>query len=246
MKKDILGKALDSVEKASNASDVEHQLETAAKAYGFPCHGLVRQPKPAENLRGLLLSGRFPEGWPEIYIRKNYILVDPGLRYLSQAQKGFRWTEAISALADDPHARRIDRMMLDARKHGLHDGYVFPVHGRRGLLGTLSLAGPAIDLDAMDMALFDGLAKTAFWRFLELARPQVKAELAGKLDIKLTHREMEALHYLSDGMTSPEIASVLKISNHTVDWYMNGIQQKLNAKNRHHAVSIAFRLGLIS
>jgi len=27
---------------------------------------------------------------------------------------------------------------------------------------------------------------------------------------------------------------------------MNGIQDKLNAKNRHHVVAIAFRLGLIS
>jgi LuxR family transcriptional regulator, quorum-sensing system regulator SdiA len=65
-------------------------------------------------------------------------------------------------------------------------------------------------------------------------------------DIKLTHREMESLHYLADGMTSPEIAAVLEISNHTVDWYMNGIQQKLKAKNRHHAVALAFRLGLVS
>ena len=57
---------------------------------------------------------------------------------------------------------------------------------------------------------------------------------------------MEALNYLADGMTSHEIARVLKISNHTVDWYMNGIQEKLKAKNRHHVVALSFRLGLIS
>ena len=37
---------------------------------------------------------------------------------------------------------------------------------------------------------------------------------------------------------------MLKISNHTVDWYMNGIQDKLNAKNRHHVVACRFPLGL--
>ena len=57
---------------------------------------------------------------------------------------------------------------------------------------------------------------------------------------------MEALGFLADGMTSNEIAAVLDISNHTVDWYMNAVQVKLKAKNRHHAVAIAFRHGLIS
>jgi LuxR family transcriptional regulator len=56
---------------------------------------------------------------------------------------------------------------------------------------------------------------------------------------------MEVLNHLAEGMTSMEISRMLKISNHTVDWYMNSIQDKLNAKNRQHIVAIAFRNGLI-
>ena len=74
------------------------------------------------------------------------------------------------------------------------------------------------------------------------AEPQLSADPA----IHLTRREMEVLNFLADGMTSPEIARVLSISNHTVDWYMNGIQEKLKARNRQHAVALSFRLGLIS
>jgi hypothetical protein len=44
-------------------------------------------------------------------------------------------------------------------------------------------------------------------------------------------------------MTSNEMGATLGLSAHTVDWYMNGIQEKLHAKNRHHVVAIAFRLG---
>jgi LuxR family transcriptional regulator len=62
----------------------------------------------------------------------------------------------------------------------------------------------------------------------------------------LTRREMETLEYLGYGMTSNEMGATLGLSAHTVDWYMNGIQDKLQAKNRHHVVAIAFRLGLIS
>jgi LuxR family transcriptional regulator len=62
----------------------------------------------------------------------------------------------------------------------------------------------------------------------------------------MTRREMEILNYLADGLTSMEISKLLAISNHTIDWYINGIQDKLNAKNRQHIVALAFRYGLIS
>lgn len=238
--------ALGVIDAAESTRDIELELAELCSAYGFPHFWLVQQPKPNEDIMGLVLLGRFPEGWPETYIRKKYIIIDPTLRHLAKAERGFRWSEAVAALSHDTHARRVDRMMTDARRHGLHDGYLFPVHGRRGVLGTFTICGPLVDLEPVDVALFESLSKLVFWRVLELEKPQVHATMAAKLDVKLTHREMEALHYLSDGLTSPEIAAVLKISNHTVDWYMNGIQQKLSAKNRHHAVSIAFRLGLIS
>lgn len=137
-------------------------------------------------------------------------------------------------------------MMVDSMKYGLESGYIFPVHGRRGLLGNLSIGGRHVDLSPLEMIQFDAMAKNVFWRLLELTDPIINDELTSTVDVQLTRREMEALSYLADGMTSIEIAAVLKLSNHTVDWYMNALQIKLKAKNRHHAVAIAFRLGLIS
>lgn len=66
-----------------------------------------------------------------------------------------------------------------------------------------------------------------------------------EVDIQMTRREMEILNYLAEGLTSMEISKLLKISNHTVDWYMNGIQDKMKAKNRQNIVALAFRYGLI-
>lgn len=57
---------------------------------------------------------------------------------------------------------------------------------------------------------------------------------------------MQALNNLAEGRTSPEIASILDVSANTVDWYVNSLQTKLKARNRNHAVAIAFRQGLIS
>ncbi len=222
------------------------ELENLLEIYGFQYYGIVRGPKVSDDPLSLVLAGRWPDGWPVRYMQRRYILIDPNVRYLGLAQRGFRWAETLPAFKRDPHRRRMQRMMIDANKFGLKDGYIFPVHGRRGLLGILALGGEPIELSRQEMNLFDALAKAVFWRLLELTDPLISEELSSNVDVQLTRREMESLTYLADGMTSNEIAAVLDLSNHTVDWYMNAIQVKLQAKNRHHAVAIAFRLGLIS
>jgi len=150
------------------------------------------------------------------------------------------------AFEQDPHRNRMERMMVDARRHGLEDGYVFPVHGRRGLVGVLSVAGKTVDLTQSEISMMDALAKKAFWDILRALDPGAYERIARPVELQMTRREMETLEYLGYGMTSNEMGATLGLSAHTVDWYMNGIQDKLQAKNRHHVVAIAFRLGLIS
>ena len=110
----------------------------------------------------------------------------------------------------------------------------------------MTLGGKPVDLSPVEMTLFDAVAKKAFWRLLELRRETGTLDEATQVDTRMTRREMEVLNYLADGLTSNDISKILKISNHTVDWYMNGIQDKLRAKNRQHVVALAFRLGLIT
>ncbi|MCR9139805.1 MAG: LuxR family transcriptional regulator [Alphaproteobacteria bacterium] len=237
---------LEAVDDLSTQGEVIDLPEGVLETYGFEYYGVIRQPGPSDDPLSLVLTGRWPEGWPVRYMRKRYVLIDPNIRYLGHAQKGFKWSDSIPAFRNDPHRRRMQRMMIDAYKYGLESGYMFPVHGRRGLLGVLALGGKPVDLSRFEMIQFDALAKAAFWRLLELTDPLVSEELTSAVDVQLTRREMESLSFLADGMTSNEIAAVLDLSNHTVDWYMNAVQVKLKAKNRHHAVAIAFRLGLIS
>jgi LuxR family transcriptional regulator len=226
--------------------EIVQEFERVLDRYGFDFYGIVRQPKPSEDPLSLLLAGRWPNGWPQIYIKKRYVIIDPTIRYLGHAQRGFRWRDTVVAFRSDPHRKRMERMMVDARNNGLYDGYIFPVHGRRGLLGNMTLGGRIVDLSPVEMSIFDAIAKKIFWRLLELTDPSVLAGMVSNVDVQMTRREMEALHYLADGMTSNEISKILDISTHTVDWYMNGIQDKLKARNRHHAVALSFRLGLIS
>lgn len=233
------------IEECKLAKNVVVELELVLRSYKFNFYGLLKQPRPNVDIEKFILAGRWPDNWPLTYVNKRYLLVDPVARHLGRVQRPFRWRDAMIALKGDPLRRRMEQMMADARANGLVDGYIFPIHGRNGLLGSMTIGGDAVDLSPTELSLFDAVAKKAFWRLLELRDEAQSLEEAAKGDVNLTKREMEVLNHLADGMTSIEISKLLKISNHTVDWYMNSIQDKLKARNRQHIVAIAFRNGLI-
>ena len=246
MKINLLVQFLSLIDELRCREDTTAEFERLLTLCGFDYYWLTQAPKPVVSLSGLLLAGRWPEGWPETYLRKRYMQVDPTVRYLGHAQAGFRWRDTLGAFRSSPHRKRMERMMVDARQNGLEDGYIFPVHGRRGLVGSLSLGGRPVDLEGVELGLFDSIARRLYWKLIHAADPEAAARLSAVVDVELTRREMEALSLLAEGMTSPDIGRVLGISSHTVDWYMNGLQEKLGARNRHHAIAIAFRLGLVS
>ncbi len=91
----------------------------------------------------------------------------------------------------------------------------------------------------------------------QIAELQFLASSAGEtLNPKILHqsepatmlspREKECLKWTADGKTSTEIGTILSISEHTVNHHLYGGMQKLDATNRIHAVTIAFRSGLLN
>jgi DNA-binding NarL/FixJ family response regulator len=76
--------------------------------------------------------------------------------------------------------------------------------------------------------------------------PEVAAQLAEHVgDDNLTAREIEVLARLCDGNRNRDIGELLCISEDTVKVHMKGIRQKLGAKDRTEAMTIAARRGII-
>jgi Response regulator containing a CheY-like receiver domain and an HTH DNA-binding domain len=228
------------------AAEIGRLLDGIVDEAGFNYFTLTRQPRPKLDPFDIVLAGRWPEGWPETYVRRKYAVIDPTIRYLGHCQRGFQWEEAVAAYSEGPHRRRVERMMSDARRFGLESGYVFPVHGRQGLIGILNVAGAARVLAPSQVAMLEAAARKALLSIIVPTIPACDIATSGERRLAMTRREMETLSLLAEGLTSNEIGSTLGLSAHTVDWYVNGIQQKLAARNRHHAVAIAFRMGLVS
>lgn len=65
----------------------------------------------------------------------------------------------------------------------------------------------------------------------------------GALSI-LTPRELEVLRYLSEGLTTPEIAKILHRSPRTIQWHRMSLGVKLRVSSRVDLARIAIRAGL--
>jgi len=222
------------------------EFEQLIDAFGYKYYCFFHEPKPIENPAQLIIAANWEKRWIERYVAKKYIVNDPTIKYLLRANKSFSWAHAAEAYKAHPHYRRMQKMMQDGAAHGLVSGQIFPIFGRNGLLGAITLGGPTeIDLSPAEVMLLETVARVTYFRLLEFEGTRYVNKIGDGNDVVLTHREIQALSNMADGMTSPEIAEVLKVASTTVDWYGASVQEKLEAKNRIHAVAIAIRTGLI-
>ena len=88
--------------------------------------------------------------------------------------------------------------------------------------------------------------------------PQLAASMLGELrklerpapvdedDRLITRREEEVLQLIADGLSTPEVAAKLYISQKTVKNHLASIYQKLDARDRTQAVVQAVRMGIIT
>jgi DNA-binding NarL/FixJ family response regulator len=76
--------------------------------------------------------------------------------------------------------------------------------------------------------------------------PELAAQLAEHMsDDYLTAREIEVLRFVSGGNRNRDIAELLSISEETVKVHVKHIMDKLGAKDRTQAITIAVRRGII-
>lgn len=81
--------------------------------------------------------------------------------------------------------------------------------------------------------------------------PDVPKALADYRHLKINHinciskNELLTIKYLSEGLTTKEIAQKMNLSENTLHWYRKTLQAKFIVKNTHELVAVAFRTGII-
>ncbi len=127
-----------------------------------------------------------------------------------------------------------DEYLFEAIKSGA-EGYLLKDMSENELERTLRA------LEAGEPALSPGLAAKLLDEFGRLAR-----EGPAKDEGELSAREREVLQLVAEGATNREVAGKLYLSEHTVNFHMRNILQKLHLRNRAQAVAYAVRTGLVT
>ena len=78
------------------------------------------------------------------------------------------------------------------------------------------------------------------------AVPERASDVDRVFEEALTHRELEVLELLAEGLPNKGIADRLRISDQTVKFHIASIMGKLGASNRVETVRRAVRRGLLS
>ncbi|HEX4930940.1 MAG TPA: response regulator transcription factor [Gaiellaceae bacterium] len=133
----------------------------------------------------------------------------------------------VSVSDDDEH-------LFEAIKSGA-EGYLLKDMSENELERTLRA------LESGEPALSQALAAKILEEFARLAREGPAKDESG-----LTAREREVLQLVAEGATNREAAATLYLSEHTINFHMRNILQKLHLRNRAQAVAYAVRTGLIT
>jgi DNA-binding CsgD family transcriptional regulator len=118
-------------------------------------------------------------------------------------------------------------------------GVCVPVHDPEGRRSAVIFAGDRPAIEAEELARLTMIAIHAHQRLTGVAGMHERPEQP------LTEREIACLTWTAAGKTSADIASILSLSEHTVNHYLNRAAKKLDTVNRTQAVAKALRRGLI-
>lgn len=123
-------------------------------------------------------------------------------------------------------------------RFGLTMGVYFPVHDRHSLRHAVSFMGDRAPLTVEELSTLSMFATMLIEQISKISIADGAAKTV------LSSREIEILQWTSEGKTSPEIARITGLSEHTVNHYATIATKKLGCSNRTQAVVYALRLGL--
>lgn len=225
-------------ESTGSEQEVFHHIEVAAKSMGFEyCAYGLRMTWPLSNPKVLMVNNYSPV-WQKRYTELGYLFIDPTVKHGQRSPQPLVWTEDVFS-ASRP-------LWEDARAHGLSVGWAQSSLGANGSGGMLSLARSHDMLTAKEL---DAKENQMRWlvniAHLSLSRILTQKSIHSQ-SIRLTRREIEVLKWTGDGKSAQEIADILHVTKHVVNFHIKNVISKLQTTNKTAAVIKAVMLGLLN
>ncbi len=230
---------IDVIERAATPNELIVELARGVGQFGFESCAIATLPDENKDFKRYHYVRKWPLGWFERYVEKNYLAVDPVIRRIRSSVLPFAWDEAPLDRDQEPLAARV---MDEATEFGLNVGFCVPVYTATGELVSVSFGGERREFTAQDRPGLHLIAIYAHSKICELIGLRPKPIELPRLSV----REIEVLKWCSAGKTSREIADILLISETTVITHVKNACVKLDVATRTQAVATAIRARLVS
>ncbi|MEM1130181.1 MAG: LuxR C-terminal-related transcriptional regulator [Pseudomonadota bacterium] len=184
--------------------------------------------------------------WVAPYFRDAGILSDPCLIEIGRRVAPFDY---VAYLYECTANASVDWQKAALALRGVGHAWSVPLNQPGRIQGaTIYMKGseaPQEDAFFSTIGDLQFLAATCLERAHDLRRPPVVTPPASVQDA-LSARETECLHWLSEGKTNWEIATILQISENTVRFHVKNIFRKLGISSRGAAAALAARKKVVS
>lgn len=217
---------------------VFRHLEDLAERSGFACFALITLPVSSqERLEENVLASNWPPEFLRAYDDMRPFREVPLFARLRVTSAPVAWT--LGEGENQPTVRSSEARRLFQHQN-YRSGLALPVGSPDGARAVVFLAGDRPPLDREELAELVLSVTYAYDRYCRLKHEPETTPA------KLSERELQVLGWAANGKTSAEIATILSLSDHTVNSYLNSAMRKLDCVNRTQLVAKALRLRLIS
>lgn len=228
---------LEDLDRQTTVEGVIDVTERALARFGFDYFCFNTFPNERQRFEDVTIAIRVPPEWLQIYYERDYVRIDPSIRYCKQMVHPFRTADAPYDAEREPH---ITQFLKRAADFAVTNGFWFPISGKCGTTAGVWMSGPRAEVIERDLPLLHLIALSAFELLRRLRRPP------SGVQITLTPREREVLSWAAQGKSAWETGEILGIAKRTVDEHVQTASRKLDAVNRTQAVVAALRERLIS
>lgn len=230
---------LDCLRAARSIDEISLLLGKASGELGFAYHALAHHADIARPPGQLLFLQNYPPAWAETYASNRLHRVDPARRLAGNRPGSFAWSEISRFLSLSGQERR---MMDEARRAGLGEGFTVPLHAFGERAASCSFATEiGQDLPVAAMLGAEALARAAFSAIFDVTH-------RGRLQAlpRLTPRQLQCIELVAQGKSDWAIGKILSLTQNTITAYLRAAREVLGVSSRTQLAMAALAYGLIS
>lgn len=206
------------------------ELEFDYCAYG------LQMPVPVSNPKVFLVNN-YPDPWRQKYTQAGYLSIDPTVRHGRSSMSPITWS------ARDQKGHR--DFWEDAAAHNIAHGWCQSSFTRTGIGGMLTLSRSSAPITVNELNQNESQLRWLVSVTHESMSQRQVDRLNAQNPVQLSARETEILRWTADGKSAQEIADILHVTKHTVEFHIKNVINKLQSVNKTSAVVKALVLGLL-